>query len=66
MGFVFICFIGLAIIATIIYVIDNAYFSNKKPEETLEEIDENIGKDVFTPNFESEFQMIRTALLALL
>lgn len=32
----------------------------------LEEIDENIGKDVFTPNFESEFQMIRTALLALL
>ena len=32
----------------------------------LEEIDANIGKDVFTPNFESEFQMIRRQLLALL
>lgn len=32
----------------------------------LEEIDANMGKGVFTPNFESEFQMIRRQLLALL
>ena len=32
----------------------------------VEEIDTNIGKGVFTPNFESEFQMIRKQLLALL
>ena len=32
----------------------------------VEEIDANIGKNVFTPNFESEFQMIRRQLLALL
>ncbi len=32
----------------------------------IEEIDANIGKGVFTPNFESEFQMIRRQLLALL
>lgn len=32
----------------------------------LEEIDANIGKGVFTPNFESEFKMIRKSLLALL
>ena len=32
----------------------------------VEEIDANIGKEVFTPNFESEFQMIRKQLLALL
>lgn len=32
----------------------------------LEEIDASIGKGVFTPNFESEFQMIRKSLLALL
>lgn len=32
----------------------------------VEEIDANIGKNVFTPNFESEFQMIRKQLLALL
>ena len=32
----------------------------------VEEIDVNIGKNVFTPNFESEFQMIRKQLLALL
>lgn len=32
----------------------------------LEEIDANIGKGVFTPNFESEFKMIRKQLLALL
>lgn len=32
----------------------------------VEEIDSAIGKDIFTPNFESEFQMIRRQLLALL
>ena len=32
----------------------------------LEEIDANIGKGIFTPNFESEFKMIRRQLLALL
>ena len=32
----------------------------------LEEVDGNIGKGVFTPNFESEFKMIRSSLLALL
>lgn len=32
----------------------------------VEEIDANIGKGVFTPNFESEYQMIRKSLLALL
>lgn len=32
----------------------------------LEDIDANIGKGVFTPNFESEFRMIRKSLLALL
>ena len=32
----------------------------------LKDIDENIGKGVFTPNFESEFTMIRRQLLALL
>lgn len=32
----------------------------------VEAIDANIGKGVFTPNFESEFQMIRKQLLALL
>ena len=32
----------------------------------IEEIDANIGKDIFTPNFESEFRMIRKQLLALL
>ena len=31
----------------------------------IEEIDANIGKGVFTPNFESEFQMIRRQLLPL-
>ena len=30
------------------------------------DIDTNIGKGIFTPNFESEFQMIRSSLLALL
>ena len=32
----------------------------------LADIDASIGKGVFTPNFESEFQMIRAKLLALL
>lgn len=32
----------------------------------VEEIDANIGKGLFTPNFESEYTMIRTSLLALL
>lgn len=33
---------------------------------SVEDIDANIGKGVFTPNFEAEFQMIRKPLLALL
>jgi isopentenyldiphosphate isomerase len=32
----------------------------------LSDIDSSMGKGVFTPNFESEFQMIRSQLLALL
>ena len=32
----------------------------------VEEIDTSIGQGIFTPNFESEFQMIRQQLLALL
>ena len=32
----------------------------------LADIDASIGKDIFTPNFESEFTMIRSALIALL
>ena len=32
----------------------------------LEEVDENLGKGVFTPNFESVYRMIRSGLLALL
>lgn len=32
----------------------------------LRDIDDNIGKGIFTPNFESEFRMIRRSLLALL
>lgn len=32
----------------------------------LKDIDESIGTGVFTPNFESEFRMIRKSLLALL
>ncbi len=32
----------------------------------LADIDANLGKGVFTPNFESEFRMIRKSLLALL
>jgi len=32
----------------------------------LSDIDASLGKNIFTPNFESEFRMIRKALLALL
>lgn len=32
----------------------------------LKDIDANLGKGIFTPNFESEFRMIRKSLLALL
>ena len=32
----------------------------------VEEIDSNLGKGLFTPNFESEYTMIRSSLLALL
>ena len=32
----------------------------------LADIDASIGKGIFTPNFESEFAMIRSSLLALL
>ena len=32
----------------------------------LSDIDANLDKGVFTPNFESEFRMIRKSLLALL
>lgn len=32
----------------------------------LADIDSNIGEGIFTPNFESEFRMIRSSLLALL
>ena len=32
----------------------------------LADIDASLGKGVFTPNFESEFAMIRNSLLALL
>lgn len=50
-----------------------SYDLHPDPEEVaegrwwpVEEIDASIGKGVFTPNFESEFQMIRKSLLALL
>jgi hypothetical protein len=32
----------------------------------VSEIDSSIGKGIFTPNFESEYKMIRNQLLALL
>ncbi len=45
-------------------------FDRDEIEETRwwsqEEIDANMGKGVFTPNFESEYDMIRRSLLALL
>ncbi len=50
-----------------------SYDLHPDPEEVaegrwwpVEEIDASIGRGVFTPNFESEFQMIRKSLLALL
>ena len=33
---------------------------------SIEDIDEALGKNILTPNFESEFKMIRKQLLALL
>ena len=33
---------------------------------TLDEIEDNLGKEVFTPNFEQEYSMIKDKLLALL
>lgn len=56
-----------------VYAAVGSYELSPNPEELaggrwweLKDIDENIGKGVFTPNFESEFKMIRTSLLALL
>ena len=33
---------------------------------SMEEIEESLGKSIFTPNFESEFRRIRKSLEALL
>lgn len=33
---------------------------------SMDELDENLGKSVFTPNFENEFKLIRHSLFALL
>ena len=56
-----------------VYAAVGSFELNPDPEELdggkwweLEDIDANIGKGVFTPNFESEFGMIRRSLLALL
>jgi isopentenyldiphosphate isomerase len=56
-----------------VYAAVGSYALSPNPHELadgrwweLEEIDVNIGKGVFTPNFESEFKMIRSSLLALL
>lgn len=56
-----------------VYAAVGSYELTPNPDELadgrwwdLTEIDENIGKGVFTPNFESEFAMIRKSLLALL
>ena len=56
-----------------VYAAVGSYELSPNPEELaggrwweLKDIDENIGKGVFTPNFESEFKMIRSSLLALL
>ena len=50
-----------------------SYELHPDPEEVAEgrwwdvaDIDAAIGKGIFTPNFESEYEMIRSALLALL
>ena len=56
-----------------VFAVVGSYELRPDPEEVeegrwweLSEIDSSLGKDVFTPNFESEFQMIRKSLLALL
>lgn len=56
-----------------VYAAVGHYALTPDPEELdggqwweLADIDEGIGKGIFTPNFESEFQMIRKSLLALL
>lgn len=56
-----------------VYAAVGHYELSPDPEELdggswweLADIDANIGKGVFTPNFESEFGMIRKSLLALL
>lgn len=56
-----------------VYAAVGSYELTPNPDELadgrwwdLAEIDENIGKGVFTPNFESEFAMIHKSLLALL
>ncbi len=56
-----------------VYATVGSFELNPDPEELdggmwwdVSDIDANIGKGVFTPNFESEFAMIRRSLLALL
>lgn len=56
-----------------IYAVVGKYDLHPDPDEVdegrwweLDDIDASLGKGVFTPNFESEFQMIRNSLLALL
>ncbi|MBQ7899672.1 MAG: NUDIX domain-containing protein [Bacteroidales bacterium] len=56
-----------------VFAVVGSYDLHPDPEEVadgrwwpIEEIDASIGKGVFTPNFETEFQMIRKSLLALL
>ena len=56
-----------------VYAAVGSFELNPDPDELdggkwwdLSDIDANIGKGVFTPNFESEFAMIRKSLLSLL
>lgn len=56
-----------------IFAAVGSYDLHPDPDEVAEgrwwdvaDIDASIGKNVFTPNFESEYQMIRKSLLALL
>lgn len=56
-----------------IFAVVGYYDLRPDPEEVadgrwwpVEEIDTNLGKGIFTPNFESEYRMIRSSLLALL
>ena len=56
-----------------VYAAVGSFRLDPDPEEldggdwwSISDVDENIGKGVFTPNFESEFKMIRKQLLALL